>query len=314
MICIHCEKQTLQALTRRHMDAVQGYISLQDSFYQETLYMAVTGLTALPPPHYSSFAAACNATDWSWLKQLILADVPTLRKLVAQDKPRLQFKQFKNMYNSRFSHTPETYLYGDYNAYSLIEGLGLRICPYCDEEPAEIFEADGRKRRNAQLDHFFPKSAYSGLAMCFYNLIPSGTCNQIRLEKNLGANPYEADIENLTRLFPDIAIGANMAALLPNDCVIDFHATAGMAENIRILGLERRYEKHQEEAYQLLQRIQFYSKAKQTELTRDFFADNETALRKMLNLEPPTEKDWREHPLTKLRYDILVTAADTATI
>lgn len=314
MIRIHCEERILQALTRRHMDAVRGYISLQDSAYQETLYAAVAGLTALPSPHHPDFAAARDAEDWSWLERLILADVPTLRKLTAQDKPRLQFKQFKNMYNSRFSHTPETYLYDNYNAYSLIDGLGLHICPYCDEEPAETFEADGRKRRNAQLDHFFPKSVYSGLAMCFYNLIPSGTCNQIRLENNLGANPYEADIENLTRLFPDIAIGANMAALSPKDCVIDFHATAGMAENIRILGLEGRYEKYQEEAHQLLQRIQFYSEAKQKELTRDFFAGDETALRKMLKLEPPTEDDWREHPLTKLRHDILATVAGTITI
>lgn len=312
MIRIHCEEETLQTLKQKHMDALQGYISLQDSSYQETLYAAVTSLTALPSPHHFNFAAAYDEEDWSWLEQLILADVPTLRKLASQDKPRLQFNQFVDIYNNRFSRSPETFLYDDYNAYSLIKGLGLRICPYCDEEPAEIFEADGRNRRNAQLDHFFPKGVYKGLAMCFYNLIPSGTCNQIRLEKDLGANPYEADIEEHTRLFPDIAIGANLAALAPKDCAINFHATAGMADNICILGLEERYEKYKKDAHQLLQRIQFYSKPKQKELAHDFCAGDEGVLRKMLDLELPTEQDWRERPLTKLRHDILITAAGIA--
>lgn len=308
MIRIHCEAGALRTLTRRHLDAVRGYIELQDISYQEALYAAVSALTALPPPQHPDFASARAAKDWSWLEHLILADVSTLRRLAVRDKPRLQFKQFADMYGSRFSRTPETYLYDDYNAYSLIEGLGLHICPYCDEEPAEAFEADGKKRRNAQLDHFFPKSAYSGLAMCFYNLIPSGTCNQVRLEKQLGMNPYEEGIEDHTRLFPDIAIGVNLAALTPKDCVIKFHATAGMEENVRVLGLEKRYEKHQKEAYRLLRNIQFYSEAKRKELARDFFAGNAAALREALGLELPTEQDWREHPLAKLRHDILSTA------
>ena len=309
MIRIHCNAKTLQSLAERHLNAVQEYIKLQNTSYQESLYTAVTALTVLPSSQHPNFTEACAADDWSWLEDLILADVSTLRELIAQDKPHLQFKQFADMYSNRFSRTPETYLWDDYNAYSLIEGLGLRVCPYCDEEPAETFKTDGRKRRNAQLDHFFPKSVYSGLAMCFYNLIPSGTCNQVRLEKGLGANPYEKDIEDWTRLYPDIDIGANLAALTYRDCRIGFHPQKGMVENIRILGLEERYKKHQDEAYKLLQKIQFYSKAKQEDIAHDFFAGDMAALRKMLELEPPTEQDWRERPLTKLKHDILAIAS-----
>lgn len=308
MIRIHCEKQKLRELTRKHMDAIQGYIGLQTSSEQEELYAAVSALTVLPPPTYPDFASACKAKDWSWLKNLILADVPTLRRLTIQDRPRLQFEQFSAMYSQYFSRTPETFLYGDYNAYSLIEGLGLHICPYCDEEPAESFEADGKKRRNAQLDHFFPKSSYKGLAMCFFNLIPSGTCNQTKLKGDLGANPYEPDIETQTRLFPDITLGANLASLTPEDCRIDFHATGGMVQNVCLLGLEDRYKKYQGEAYELLKKIQFYNRAKQEELGRDFFAENGDELRQMLGLDLPTEQDWRQRPLTKLKRDILMTA------
>lgn len=309
MVRIRCEKQKLRALTRRHMDAIQGYIELQGSAYQESLYTAVAGLTALPPPPYPDFASARGARDWSWLERLILADVPTLRSLTARDEPRLQFKHFSDMYSSCFSRSPDTYLYENYNAYSLIEGLGLHICPYCDEEPAETFRAGGKRRRNAQLDHFFPKGRYSGLAMCFFNLIPSGACNQAKLKGDLGANPYEPDIESHTRLFPDIALSANLASLTPEDCRIEFHATGGMVQNVELLGLEDRYRKHQDTAYQLLKRLQYYSKAKREELSRDFFDGDGDKLRQMLGLELPTQQEWGQKSLMKLKHDILITAA-----
>lgn len=309
MIHIRCEKRRLQELTRKHVDAIRGYISGQSSSYQERLYASVSALTVLPAPPFPNFAAACAADDWRWLQRLILADVPTLRKLAVQDAPRLQFEQFVDMYDNYFSRSPKTRLYGDYNAYSLISGLNLHICPYCDEEPAEVFEAGGRQRRNAQLDHFFPKNTYRGLAMCFFNLVPSGTCNQIKLKDDLGANPYESDIETHTRLFPDIIPGMNFSLLTPEECPINFHATGGMIENVRLLGLEERYKKHQGEACQLLKRLQYYNSVKQDELIRDFCGGDRGELRRILDLELPTEQDWGQKPLTKLKHDILITVA-----
>lgn len=38
MVHIRCEKQRLQELTRKHVDAIQGYISEQSASYQERLY------------------------------------------------------------------------------------------------------------------------------------------------------------------------------------------------------------------------------------------------------------------------------------
>lgn len=309
MIHIRCEKQKLQELTQKHMDAIQGYISNQSISYQEDLYAAVSALTVLPTPSYPNFSAANASNDWSWLRHLILADVPTLRSLIEQDADRLQFKQFTDMYNKYFSRSPKVCLYGNYNAYSLITGLGLHICPYCDEEPAESFDADGKQHRNAQLDHFFSKDAYSGLAMCFFNLVPSGTCNQIKMTGNLGANPYESDIEMHTRLFPDIAPGINLSHLTSDECPINFHATGGMIENVCLLGLEDRYKKYRGEAYQLLKRLQYYNNTKQDELCRNFCGGDMDELHRVLGLELPAEQDWGQKPLTKLKHDILITVA-----
>ena len=58
---------------------------------------------------------------------------------------------------------------------------------------------------------FFAKSTYPALAMCFYNLVPSGqNCNGLKLDRGCGMNPYEKDIEEMTWLFPDIPIGISM--------------------------------------------------------------------------------------------------------
>lgn len=78
--------------------------------------------------------------------------------------------------------------------------------------------------------------------MCLFNLVPTGTCNQIKLKGDLGANPYESDIETHTRSFTDIIPGMNFSLLTPEECPINFHATGEMIENVCLLGLEDRYK------------------------------------------------------------------------
>ena len=80
-----------------------------------------------------------------------------------------------------------------------------------------------------------------------------------------------------------------------------------MIENVRLLGLEDRYKKHQVEAHRLLKKLQYYNKVKQDELSRDFFGGDIDELRRMLDLELPAEEDWGQKPLTKLKHDILIT-------
>ncbi len=308
MIHIRCAPEKLEQLKKAHLTHIRNYIKKQAAPYSECLFQAVAQLQSLPPVVPSNYAEAVRADDWAWLKHLILADVSTLRTLAAREEARLKFEQFSDMYNRRFSKSPTTYLDQKYNAYSLIKGLGIVVCPYCDEEYAEVLDATEHPQRTAQLDHFFPKSAVPGLAMCFFNLIPVGAnCNRLKLTCSLSKSPYEKDIESCTRLFPELPAGANVSALSPDACQIVFHNTPEMDANLKVLHLEERYQKHQGYAYRLLQNLQNYDRAKQEEILRTFpglFPD-ERALRRALDVDLPGEEAWGHEQLVKLRHDIL---------
>ena len=56
-------------------------------------------------------------------------------------------------------------------AYTFVIMLGLRVCPYCNEQYiAPTLSKDGRVR--GDLDHFLPKEQYPFFSLSIYNLIP----------------------------------------------------------------------------------------------------------------------------------------------
>lgn len=56
-------------------------------------------------------------------------------------------------------------------AYTFLITLGLRVCPYCNEQYiAPSLSKDGKVR--GDLDHFLPKSEYPYFALSIYNMIP----------------------------------------------------------------------------------------------------------------------------------------------
>lgn len=105
--------------------------------------------------------------------------------------------------------------------------------------------------------------------MCFYNLVLSGqNCNGLKLQKELGASPYDEDIEKLTFLYPDLDIGVNMDSVTPNESEVLLHAKGGMVTNEKVLGLKERYANRKGEAYQLLKRKQQFPDEKLDEMIR----------------------------------------------
>lgn len=93
--------------------------------------------------------------------------------------------------------------------------------------------------------------------MCFYNLIPCGQiCNGLKMQNELGMNPYENEIEEQTFLYPNLSVGVNIEAIKEEDCKIFFHAKGGMIKNEKLLALEQRYSRYSNEAYRLLRNKQ----------------------------------------------------------
>lgn len=201
----------------------------------------------------------------SSIEAFLGADVTIMRKWVAGSADKLQFSSFKDLYSRYFSNGGNKYVYQDYNAYKFLKMLNQTVCPYCEDEYMDIV-ADA-SRRTYEIDHFFPKSKYPALAMNIYNLVPSGqNCNGLKLEKELGSNPYEGDIEVQTWLYPDIPVGISMEAISPEKCEVKFHPQNGMRNNVDKLYLEERYKRHAKEAHRLLRNLQLYDNNKIEEL------------------------------------------------
>lgn len=57
------------------------------------------------------------------------------------------------------------------------------------------------------------------------------------------ANPYEANIENLSYFYSNQLIGVNYTAVSETDFTIGLHTEGNMVVNQDTLGLEQRYQK-----------------------------------------------------------------------
>lgn len=275
MIHIPYDETKLQFAKEKHVDALISYIKGKDDAYRCQLYTDVTGVMQ----YGKSYSDVKSQDDWKWLKQFILADIGTLKSLTSYTD-KLQFKQFEKIYKQYFSNGSDKYVdqMEKYNSYSFVENLGIKVCPYCDKEYLDVVkQQDGRTRRTLEVDHFIPKSVYPALAMCFYNLVPSGQgCNGLKSSQNIDKSPYEMDIESHTRLCPDLPIGVNMENVSVDECEIKFHAHKDMMRNIKVFALEERYNnKEQKElAYELLRKKQRYTDDKLAEMVRAGFVES----------------------------------------
>ena len=272
----------IETLKKLHYDAVEDYVKRLSGNAQDLVYGHIIELHG-----FEKFPKAREAEDYDWLKKFILAELPVLREWVTNQPEKLLFMDFHTLYSSYFSNGVGKYVdaANTYNAYVLIENMGIHVCPYCDDEYLDVVEANGKVKRTCEFDHFFPegKSKYPALAMCFYNLVLSGqNCNGIKSQNLLEVSPYDEDIETMTFLSPDIEPGVNMDSLLPEDCKVRLHSKQGMVINEQVLGLKERYENRYAEAYDLLRRKQQFPIEKIEELVDSGFFSSVTEAYRVL--------------------------------
>ena len=298
----------IEELKWLHYEAVKSYVAdimhkeLRKEFYQEVV--------ALPGFEKYDSGNDLEHDTFNWLKQFILADCPTLAGWVANCSELLKFDYMKKVYLNRFSNGISNYVDRNetYNAYTLFENMNLKVCPYCEHELLDIVEVMHGKqiKRTLEFDHFYPKGTdeYPGLAMCFYNLVPScKVCNQLKLTNPVAANPYESDIENLSYFYSNLPIGVNYDAVPEADFSIKMHTEGNMMINQDTLGLEQRYQSQNYTAYQLLKNRQNFPDEKLAEMERMGLGTIE-GLRFSLFGKPRSEASGTELH-TKMKEDLI---------
>lgn len=305
MIRIQFTEEELKKACEQHCGAICAYVKKKNRKYQEELFESIQRVV----PYMVSFEDCIADDNWGWLRNFLLADIDTLKRWI-QKKEALQFDQFLKLYQNRFSAGASKYIddVSKYNAYTFIRNLGLSVCPYCDEEYIEVLDTvDGKTIRTLELDHFFPKSQYPALALCFFNLVPSGqNCNGIKMETFLGMSPYEETIEECTYLSPDLPIGVNMETVSVDDCEIHFHPKLGMQENVKVLCLEQRYQKHKDKAHRYLTIKQQYDENKIEEMVKaGYFPSSDIAYRILYGEALQDSDSGRPGLLRKLKHDLV---------
>jgi len=305
---IHISFQNIDALKSMHYEAVKSYVKdIMRAADRNGFYSDVRSLPAFNSlPETFDFEKG----SYDWLEKFILAEPQTLREWVNNNPERLKFLSMKRLYLNRFAKGSANFVDRDnaYNSNTLFKEMGIKVCPYCEHEYIEIVTVgeDNKERRTMEFDHFYPKGddEYPGLAMCFFNLIPScKSCNQLKMTNPLAANPYEWDIEALTCLKPDLPIGVNMESVKKEDCKIRLHATGGMIVNDTSLALEQRYDTQTNEAYRLLKAKQNNSDEKLLELERMGYGKVED--RKFELFGNPRSEAFGKELHTKMKEDLI---------
>lgn len=317
MINIPFNKELLTRAEKTHIKAIVNFVNSKNDTYKKQLFEEITAVQ----PYSLSYDDICHVMDdnhndkraWGWLEKFILMSVSQLKTLVSNSEAvsKLNFMEFKWLYENRFSNGAGVYVDGStkYNSYSFVRNLDIRVCPYCDEEFLYLFENDEGEfgkasRKTLEIDHFFPKSVYPALAMCFYNLVPCGhACNNLKLAEVLEMSPYEPDIEQCTNLCPDLPIGINLESISSDQINLDFHSVGGMERNVDVLRLEDRYNKaHKNLAYKYLKCRQNFTEEKIERMVKDGYFTSVKEAREIILNEP----EHSEHSiLQKLRKDIL---------
>lgn len=126
------------------------------------------------------------------IKSFLLADTKGLKVIKQQvDNSEETIKEETREY---LFHLYD--LFRNSQAAKIYSIISVPVCPYCGMEFLPIgYNKGGVLKYWGDIDHFYSRSRYPGMSICFYNLIPScKICNQIKQSKDVEfLNPYDKD-------------------------------------------------------------------------------------------------------------------------
>lgn len=151
------------------------------------------------------------------LRNFLLTSADQLPALITSIERKYPCLSNDRLISPHDNRTPRSSLYGclkkafvdlgykdsEFPNYQLTEALALNACPYCNAEEIiyQTINVNGEDHNimDSELDHFYPKARIPYLAICLYNLVPSGgICN--------GANGKHDDDTYATNLINPFAL------------------------------------------------------------------------------------------------------------
>lgn len=194
---------------------------------------------------------------------------------------------------------------------TLVEKMGIPVCPYCNRQYIQPVTIDGKKRYLGDLDHILPKSFYQLFSLSLWNLTPScKSCNQI-FKKSRGArvlNPQERGFDEDCLLALEYHSVREIAGLeppvrmrweiQPSACPDD---KDHIENNLRVFRLNEIYDYHRRDIQQTLRRRYLEeSVGYRKSLNRVLYIPDDPSLWYGVSLEP---SKFQEEMLSKAIYD-----------
>lgn len=203
----------------------------------------------------------------------LLADGYELRKLFDECNENIHREQLY-MYVYKALKGPMEELYGsmrDLKQDDVFVKLNIRTCPYCNRQYTFTLKPlqRGEPNTSPEFDHFYPKSEYPTLAICFYNLVPScHCCNHGKSTKQLNLNPYFDEFKGAFYLCKSAEdhtpLNAKEAKDIKNEQEVHI-AYGGYSleeiEDIKTLGLDKLYGMHQDYVMEIVDKVNAYNSA-----------------------------------------------------
>lgn len=194
---------------------------------------------------------------------------------------------------------------------TLVEKMGIPVCPYCNRQYIQPVAIDGKKRYLGDLDHILPKSLYQLFSLSLWNLTPScKACNQI-FKRSRGArvlNPHERGFDEDCILVLEYHNVREIAGLEPPVRMRwEIQPSAGpgvrdqMENNLRIFRLNEIYDYHRRDIQRALRRRYLEeSHGYRKSLNRVLSLPDDPSLWYGVSLEP---SKFQEELLSKAIYD-----------
>jgi len=227
-----------------------------------------------------------------------------------------EFSYFINQYEEF-----RTYKIDEWNGTTLLNMIGLKVCPYCNRSYLTIIDNNGSLEATAQLDHFYSKKDYPYLALNLYNLIPScGVCNYIKFdnEKEL-IYPYKEKFGENAKFTIDFSnkeldekYDLNVLLGLSDNLCIDFNINKDsdnkIKNSIETFKLDKIYStNHRDYVKDLIRKAIIYNESRIDELYNQyaslFSSKDEVWIMVLGNYINPD--DLGKRPLAKLTKDIM---------
>lgn len=204
--------------------------------------------------------------------------------------------------------------------FALMEKMGVRVCPYCNQQYIYAIRFGGKDGRYlGDLDHVMPKKAYPLFALSLWNLIPAcKSCNQLfkRDQQTEILSPIEAGFdEDCVFKIQYRSISAMKGASQEFDVKWEIRdgndkseKKQKIANNIDVFKLNELYEGHKGEIQLILWKKAIYSNKvyqDSIENTIELISKGERQAEKFVYGIELSERKFGEQPHAKMIHDIV---------